>query len=312
MALQAIWLEDVASRIPSDTRSKLVLHRGFHNKNDCISRPLENTLDAYETAWIAGFKLCECDIGVTTDGTLFLCHDDTLSRLSAQQCEESRIRVSELALRNLKRVTFKNGARCTTLDSVLRVARDSSPLDLDANKENMSDAGKLVVEIKHTPKETALALVDYLYKVPDLYKQVHIVMSFSLSGIRTYSQNHHLLHKETSVSHRPKTLLLTKTVQPAKDLWDRFILNICDSDACERLEEIVQEYGVDGAYIQYQDFMMTELGKQKIQTLVQKMYLGIWGAPEQHDRVEVAERLHEFGVDVVNSDLPKDFLQPYE
>ena len=61
----------------------LVAHRGFHCVDDRVSRrPLENSLDAYETAWTKGMELCECDIAITKDDKLVLAHDDNFTRLA--------------------------------------------------------------------------------------------------------------------------------------------------------------------------------------------------------------------------------------
>ena len=35
--------------------------------SDRAVRPLENSLSAYEVAWSAGVRLCECDIALTAD-----------------------------------------------------------------------------------------------------------------------------------------------------------------------------------------------------------------------------------------------------
>jgi glycerophosphoryl diester phosphodiesterase len=49
-----------------------VLHRGFHSYKDSACRPIENSLTAYETAWSAGMKYCECDISLTLDEHIVL------------------------------------------------------------------------------------------------------------------------------------------------------------------------------------------------------------------------------------------------
>ena len=52
--------------------SNVVAHRGFHSPSDLDRRPIENSLEAYEMAWTAGVKLCECDVAVTSDGQIVL------------------------------------------------------------------------------------------------------------------------------------------------------------------------------------------------------------------------------------------------
>ena len=60
----------------------LVAHRGFHSPSDRDRRPIENSLEAYEMAWTAGVKLCECDVAVTSDGQIVLGHDADYDRLA--------------------------------------------------------------------------------------------------------------------------------------------------------------------------------------------------------------------------------------
>jgi len=62
-ASELAWLrETVAHEIPRDDLVHLVAHRGFHSTKDRSDRrPIENSLEAYETAWTSGIRLCECD-----------------------------------------------------------------------------------------------------------------------------------------------------------------------------------------------------------------------------------------------------------
>ena len=76
------WLRAMAATLPDSVIERLVLHRGFHDQRDSNERPLENTLPAYFAAWSSGFRLCECDIAVTSDGALVLCHDRNFERLA--------------------------------------------------------------------------------------------------------------------------------------------------------------------------------------------------------------------------------------
>ena len=62
--------------------TNVVAHRGFHSPSDLDRRPIENSLEAYEMAWTAGVKLCECDVAVTSDGQIVLGHDADYERLA--------------------------------------------------------------------------------------------------------------------------------------------------------------------------------------------------------------------------------------
>jgi hypothetical protein len=76
------WFQKLVTQIPPEVLQKLVAHRGFHCTSDKIDRPIENTLEAYETAWTSGVLLCECDIALTKDEKIVLAHDGDFNRLA--------------------------------------------------------------------------------------------------------------------------------------------------------------------------------------------------------------------------------------
>ena len=83
-AEQHAILRRIVAALSATERDALVAHRGFHHacSDDDASRPLENTLDAYEAAWASGVGACECDVALTSDGVLILCHDADLARVA--------------------------------------------------------------------------------------------------------------------------------------------------------------------------------------------------------------------------------------
>ena len=52
-----------------------------HGRVDGGDRPIENSLTAYKSTWSSGIKYCECDIALTADDYLVLCHDVNFKRL---------------------------------------------------------------------------------------------------------------------------------------------------------------------------------------------------------------------------------------
>ncbi|KAH8098193.1 glycerophosphodiester phosphodiesterase [Aureococcus anophagefferens] len=79
-AREVAWLRGTVAAVGrSDARDvldALVAHRGFHATSDRTdARPVENSLEAYEVAWTSGLALAECDVAVSKDGALVLCHD---------------------------------------------------------------------------------------------------------------------------------------------------------------------------------------------------------------------------------------------
>lgn len=57
-----------------------IAHRGLHNKSNGI---IENSISAAQAAVLHGFAI-ECDVQLSSDGEVFVFHDDTLDRVTAQ------------------------------------------------------------------------------------------------------------------------------------------------------------------------------------------------------------------------------------
>ena len=182
------WLRNTVARLSPALLPHLVSHRGFHSTKDLSHRPIENSIDAYEWAWNAGVKLCECDVAVTLDGYLVLCHDEDLSRLSISAGDDSAVRVGHLTLQQLMGVVLRNGGRAPLLLDVLRsalkigngaqlVIEVPPPPPLPAPQ---SPGGLTAAQIKPGNAEAAEALMQMLIAEPTLLQAVAVVMSFDL------------------------------------------------------------------------------------------------------------------------------------
>ncbi|MBI4581584.1 MAG: prolyl oligopeptidase family serine peptidase [Planctomycetes bacterium] len=113
-------------RLVSERRSgvPIIVHRGAWRIAP------ENTLEAYAAAMDAGADGIEIDIRRSTDGVLYLFHDDTLERLT-----NGTGRVKELSYYELLRITPKSvfgpatpETRPPTLAAVLALVRDRAAL----------------------------------------------------------------------------------------------------------------------------------------------------------------------------------------
>jgi len=171
-ASELAWLrETVAHEIPRDDLVHLVAHRGFHSTKDRSDRrPIENSLEAYETAWTSGIRLCECDVAVTADDKLVLSHDTNYSRLALKVPGSSSIDrpVGELTLAQLMATPLKSGSRPPLLVDVLRSAHQ------------IGNGAQLVIEIKPGNTAASAALCRVFAAHPELLPQVAVVMSFDL------------------------------------------------------------------------------------------------------------------------------------
>ena len=78
------YVRQVESNIPKQLFQSIVCHRGFHDPNDGLHRPIENTLRAFTSVWknTNGLVNCECDVTATKDGVVVVSHDDNYKRLS--------------------------------------------------------------------------------------------------------------------------------------------------------------------------------------------------------------------------------------
>ena len=142
-----------------------MLHRGYHAA-DYLSRPVENTLSAYELGWSNGFQFCECDIAVTKDGFIVLCHDDTMARLGLPHAKHTT-KIKNLLFKEIVQHPLRNGSRLPLLTEVLQSC-------------SHFEQAKLVVEVK----EQAIDITPYLKKLivenPKLCENIAVVMSFDL------------------------------------------------------------------------------------------------------------------------------------
>ena len=182
------WLHQLSTTMSDRVRKRLVLHRGFHSYDDSSSRPIENSLTAYETAWSAGMKYCECDISLTLDEHIILCHDANFKRLAlfgsgtdgTDNVDPSRNAsnrlVSELTLRELIALPLKSGQRPPLLTDVLQSA------------SRIGSGSQLVIEIKPGNAGAAKALCALFSNEPHLLEAVGVIMSFDLWVIHQFAK----------------------------------------------------------------------------------------------------------------------------
>jgi len=182
--------------------SRLVFHRGFHNSDDGTDRPIENSLDAYESAWTAGVAYCECDVALTLDEHIVLAHDASLERLALDsQAANSSVSIGDLTFRDLMSLPLLDGSRPPLLTEVLDSARRTG------------DHAKLVIEIKPKNEEAAGGLCRLFEANPSLLDGVGLVMSFDLFTMHAFATSYDEMAQRLGWpdSRRPKLMFLTVT-----------------------------------------------------------------------------------------------------
>ena len=301
----------------------VVAHRGFHAADGSLALPLENTLDAYETAWAAGVTLCECDVGLTRDGVLVLCHDTNFRRLALGGSRKVDEPLVNLTLRDVKRLRLASGASAPTLEAVLVAARELSPAHGGAPCQ-------LVVELKGEgdaaarggggDAAVAAALVTLLEARPELAVHVAIVMSFDAPLCRACKRA--FTSTTLSAATAPRVLLLTRLPEPGecggcgRKLAARFFGGdaAASEAAAHELEAWVRGdradgVALDGAYVQYEPGMEHDATRLAHTIAACGGELGVWiDTCGTGDALSTAHALAGLGVTYVNTDFPRSFL----
>lgn len=297
--------------------SPIVCHRGYHCIHDSVSRPIENTLPAYATAWKLGFHLAECDITLTLDGEIFLCHDSDFQRLHEKDADDksrlemARIRTNELRSSELDDLRLLDGSNPTRLSDVLECAEDLS------NESPLTK--QLVVEIKgHEPGEAASAdqavmgsacaeaLCTHLEQHPAQLPFISVIMSFDVDAMRVFSDWKMRLQKSSFSSVR-----FVKELAKIKFLLLRTMetWNMNDQATIDESRVLVETLRLDGLYCEYQPEMVDPA---RSFDATSHSITGVWNrAVEQPDGLEICDMLVSCGVQYINSDLPGGLLEGY-
>lgn len=285
--------------IPKDTvLPHLVAHRGFHHSTSSkISeyRPTENGLQAYELALKLGFSLVECDITVTRNGVLLLCHDKDFMRVSKnKRTDVEGLKVRSQSCKFLQsNVVLQDGSAPPTLAEALEVCK--------------AYGGRMVVDIKEDSMGLAERVLDFFILNPELLNYVESFISFGQDTI----------------------CMLARAMKRA--LWDvhplpkfLFIFGFGkneDSGAnCFRIEDMQTLHGIirkgelDGIVLWHDivgghPTLETVALSEEFKKFLEWYDVGICGLPVSgNDCLEYAKRLISHGFAYVNTDLPHDFL----
>jgi glycerophosphoryl diester phosphodiesterase len=335
---EMLWLREMITLMPQEHMEHVVAHRGFHypeKSQRTDSRPLENSLFAFEAAWSHGISLCECDVALTKDEKLVLAHDNDFTRLALNPSSNvSRTKVSDLTYKQLIALTLKNGVRAPLLFDVLRSAHE------------IGEHAKLIIEIKPGNNQASMALARLLARHPMLMNHVAAIMSFDLwsmhelkrmlckmfsSGPSTSEMNQvgsslHVDQLGSSPPHKlpsrhsslalpmdinkfqiPKVILLTVADPPVNnfELW----VDVNDYSPIDSWM-FTNDSVLDGVYVKYQDEMLDSDGAESLRALCEKTTVGVWGKYGiDPDDYETLKYLVSCGVSYFNTDLPRHFLE---
>ena len=299
-------------RVPIKIKESLVSRRGYHDVTDSLSRPLENTLDAYREAF-KELRYAECDITCSTDGIIYLCHDRNFSRLSISSGEtKSNVDVISLKSDDIDSIELTNRTHPSRLQSVLLLAKSMSG----------SQTCKLVIEIKPSaPERMLLILLKQFEDNPSLLNNVGVFMSFNHNIVKRFREMYDKSAEKHAafVKYRPKFIILCRSKQVAFNVKNRekcLETDMCDSMIDYRNKtdiariEKEQNGKFDGFYLQLSKDMLDKDGLDSLKRLSSKYTIGVWGSARlgDPDSLKTATRLCSSGVRFVNTDLPENFF----
>ena len=295
------WLQQTASSLAPSTLKALVFHRGFHDVDDNLSsrRPFENTLLAFQIAWFSGFVHCECDVNLTSDGHLVLCHDRSFTRLAQPSSTYGTTDVTKLTLTEIQTILLKTGQRPALLIDVLRQAQSIGP------------GAKLIIEMKRSDPNAADALCCLLQEHASLCCHVAVIMSFDANIIHQCSKNmnmHMHMHMNMNMHPTPRPLCLLLTTANTK--WIQYPAYFDITGPTDELERklVRSDSRLDGVYIQYDVSMFLQKEcKDTIKALSKKWIVGVWGGRKDPDNLMTTRLLLSYGASYVNTDMPESF-----
>ena len=288
----------------------IVCHRGLHDP-DLLdrTRPVENSLAAYRKAW-KYFTLCECDVTVSKDGELYLCHDETFRRVLDDPHNQplADTQVCDLFSAQIDTLKLLDGSSPPRLAQVLEVAQSYGP----------TDARRLVVELKKDKayQQVIQKLCEFLEAHNDLASHVAVIMSFDLGIMEALGEWRTQTSQKESIKHI-NFMLLTEAPAHFDAANNTILADVCSSNFRVNCERLVRDSKLDGVYLEFQEEMITNtilsLEENKIQdelaTLARSMPVGVWNySTTQPDGLVTLERFAQLGLKYVNSDLPENEL----
>jgi len=290
MGHEIFLMKTVVEKISDDVIDCLVAHRGFHcSKGHPRVRPLENTLAAYEQAWALGMKHAECDVVLTKDNRLMLCHDDTFKRLALFPSRMPFVETHPINLEAKEVLTncvTRSGAGVPFLAHVLDIAAA-----IGSHK-------KLVIELKPGVRGVAERLIDILNGNHSYLDNISVIMSFQLSIISHFAE---LFRRIFPGVTGTKLLYLLVKPEEAGILPQPY--NHFPIENPDILEKWIGE--LDGFYAGYSQKLLST-HQENFKKICSKYVIGVYGM--EPDCVFRARELSKMGVAYVNTDMPRSLL----
>eukprot|EP00049_Salpingoeca_infusionum_P002364 m.56034 g.56034 ORF g.56034 m.56034 type:complete len:313 (+) comp11536_c0_seq1:179-1117(+) len=285
-------------------QERITLHRGWHRMSASdVSRPLENTRQAFLQATQLGAAFAECDVWVTSDNYLVLCHNSTLASMAEDDTNPlASTPIIELTWDQVQTITLKDGSTPALLSTVLR--------------DMIGARTKMAVELKCPHSGATLALL--LEEEPELIASVGFVMSFAQDNVISFRGcvQHH------AVLGNIPTLWLTRSPSPpdyvdtnveGETCFELLDLNVTTFLQQQPFYETIMSVGFHGMYIQYMPGLTRAhilAMKQELSTLLQlplaQVFVGVWSSARRNPEFDTPESLMYYtaAANGVNTDCP--------
>jgi len=226
--------------------SKIVMHRGWHRlSNEDKSRPMENTREAYIQAAELGAAYAECDVWVTRDGKMVLCHNSTFESMVS----------AAFAVTHAKDV-------CTPIEELdwttimdFQLLDESKPVLLSTVLSDLKSTNtRLAVELKCS--RLALPLAKYLLQNPELVSTVGFVMGFAADSViifRGVVNNHPVLGKikVLYLVDNPSEGYNVEDLDEGETTFNFLESNVTSFLQAQAFTPFLLSVGFHGLYIQY-------------------------------------------------------------
>jgi len=238
-------------------------------------------------------KHAECDVVLTKDNRLMLCHDETFKRLAMFPSRKEFVNMHPNHLEAkevLTKCVTRSGAGVPFLSHVLDIAAA-----IGVQK-------KLVIELKPGVTGTADRLMEILQANSSYLSNLSVIMSFQLSVISHFAE----LFRKTFPGVT-ETKLLYLLVKPEEagiypEPYHHFPV-----ESPSQLEDWIGM--LDGFYVGFSE-MLLSTHQDIFKNLCKKYVIGVYGM--NPDCVFRARELTEIGVAYVNTDMPRSFLHDHK
>ena len=144
-----------------------IAHRG------ASGHALENTKEAFEKAIYLDTEIVEFDVRETKDKKIVVFHDDRLERTT-----NSKGKIKNLTLRQLKKITQKNGDFILTLTEALKILKNKCGCKIDIKEKGIEE--KVNKAVKRNAMEKQTIVTTEYFSVARKIKKINPRLKVSL------------------------------------------------------------------------------------------------------------------------------------